>query len=239
MELQEQCNVIVNENFRSSGEKFYDQVHPDVIKIKNSTNGIANGNGKKHVEAKGQVEPPPTSYVETLMHLFKGNVGPGCFAMADAVKNGGLILAPILTLFLGIICVHAQHILLNCSAKMKLRHNLTTKPDYAETVELCFSSSSSDRWRKLAPAMKTTCNIFICVTQLGFCCIYFLFIGTNLKQVLDFYGFNLRIEIIVTLALVPIWLSSLITNLKYLGELTGTNFLNSFYIKHGTSRAVS
>jgi hypothetical protein len=25
-------------------------------------------------------QPPPTTYAETLMHLFKGNVGPGCFA---------------------------------------------------------------------------------------------------------------------------------------------------------------
>jgi len=121
MELHQQPNVIINENFRSSGDSLFDQVHPDVIKIKNSTekNGVANG--KKHVEAQAIVEKVqrPTSYLETMMHLFKGNVGPGCFAMADAVKNGGLILAPILTLFLGIICVHAQHILLRCSARMQ------------------------------------------------------------------------------------------------------------------------
>lgn len=220
MELQEQSNVIVNENFRSSGEKFYDQVHPDVIKIKNSTNGVGNENSKKKEEAEGSKQPLPTSYVETLMHLFKGNVGPGCFAMADGMKNGGIILGPILTLFLGVICVHAQHILLNCSAKMMEQHKLTTRPDYAETVELCFSSSTNERWRKLAPAMKRTCNIFICVTQLGFCCIYFLFIGTNLKQVLDFYGFIIDIHVLVSLVLIPIWLSSLITNLKYLGEST-------------------
>lgn len=53
----------------------------------------------------------PTSYLETLMHLFKGNVGPGLFAMGDAFKNAGIIAAPIMTLFLGIICVHSQHIL--------------------------------------------------------------------------------------------------------------------------------
>lgn len=220
MELQETGNVIVNENFRTSGDRFNDQFHPDVVKIKNSTekNGIANGK-QKNVEAQDVPDgPPPTSYVETLMHLFKGNVGPGCYAMADAVKNGGLLLAPALTLLLGIICVHAQHILLKCSAKMKEKHQLANKPDYAETVELCFSTSKSERWRSLAPAMKRTCNIFICVTQLGFCCIYFLFIGTNLKQVLDFYGFTLDIHVLITLALIPIWLSALITNLKFLGN---------------------
>lgn len=45
------------------------------------------------------------------MHLFKGNVGSGIFALGDAFKNAGLLLAPPLTIFLGVICVHAQHIL--------------------------------------------------------------------------------------------------------------------------------
>lgn len=222
MELHEQRNVIVNENFRTSGEKFMEKVHPDVIIIKSSTekNGKANGlaNGKHNVEAQDENVTQPTSYLETLMHLFKGNVGPGCYAMADAVKNGGLLLAPVLTLVLGIICVHAQHVLLKCSAKMKQKHELLTKPDYAEAVELCFSSSTNQTCRQLAPAMKKTCNIFICITQLGFCCIYFLFIGTNLKQVLDFYGVKIDIHVLVTLILIPIWLSALITNLKFLGE---------------------
>lgn len=50
-------------------------------------------------------------YLETMMHLFKGNVGSGIFALGDAFKNAGLMLAPPLTIFLGVICVHAQHIL--------------------------------------------------------------------------------------------------------------------------------
>lgn len=45
------------------------------------------------------------------MHILKGNIGSGVFAMGDAFKNGGLLLSPILTLLLGIICVHSQHIL--------------------------------------------------------------------------------------------------------------------------------
>lgn len=224
MELKEQGNVIVNENFRASVDTIVDQVHPDVILIKLSTdkngkttNGLANVN--KNIEAQEPAEAPrPTSYVETMMHLFKGNVGPGCYAMADAVKNGGLILAPLLTLFLGVICVHAQHMLLKCSAKMQRRHQQKTKPDYAETVELCFSSSNNERWRSLAPVMKTTCNVFICITQLGFCCIYFLFVGTNLKQVLDFYGIHININLLVAIVMIPVWLSALITNLKFLGK---------------------
>lgn len=220
MELNEQCNGIVNENFQSSRES----IDKSCEKIANGdatfkSPSDKNGISSKNVEAQVSNEHPPTSYLETMMHLFKGNVGTGCFAMADAVKNGGLILGPILTLFLGVICVHAQHVLLQCASKMKIKHKMEVKPDYAETVELCFLSSDNERWRRLAPAMKSICNVFICVTQLGFCCVYFLFIGTNLKQVLDYYGFNLSVNVLVTLALIPIWLSALITNLKYLGNI--------------------
>lgn len=50
-------------------------------------------------------------FLETLTHILKGNIGSGVFAMGDAFKNGGLILGSILTLILGIICVHSQHML--------------------------------------------------------------------------------------------------------------------------------
>lgn len=224
MELRENSNVIVNENYRRSAESVYNQFHPDVVKMKLTTekNGSALRNG--NVEAQ-QLQPqqqqeqtPQTTYFETLVHLFKGNVGPGCLAMPNATKNGGLLLSPVLTLFLGIICVHVQHILLDCSEKMRMALNLNKRPDYAETVELCFASSSNSSYRKSAKLMKSICNAFICITQCGFCCIYFLFITTNLKQVLDFYGLKVDFYILIVLVLIPIWIGALITNLKYLGN---------------------
>lgn len=45
------------------------------------------------------------------MHLLRGNIGAGVFGMGDAFKNGGIILSPILTVALGLTCVHAQHTL--------------------------------------------------------------------------------------------------------------------------------
>lgn len=45
------------------------------------------------------------------MHLLRGNIGSGVFAMGDGFKNGGLFLAPVLTLFIGVVSVHSQHIL--------------------------------------------------------------------------------------------------------------------------------
>lgn len=31
--------------------------------------------------------------------------------MGDGFKNGGLFLAPVLTLFIGVVSVHSQHVL--------------------------------------------------------------------------------------------------------------------------------
>ncbi|XP_035910159.1 proton-coupled amino acid transporter-like protein CG1139 isoform X1 [Anopheles stephensi] len=189
-----------------------------------------------------------TSYAETMMHLFKGNIGTGCYAMGDAFMNGGLVLATVLTLFIGFVCVHCQHVLLNCAEQMQARKReedakeqthgtiatveanngkpLEVKPtskvppvseplDFADTVALCFAYGPPSV-RPWATAMKNAVNIFICVTQLGFCCIYFVFISSNFKQIADRYEIELDVHVHMALLVVPIVLTSIITKLKFL-----------------------
>lgn len=45
------------------------------------------------------------------MHLLKGNIGCGMLAMGDAFRNGGLLMAPLLTVFIGTVCIYNNHIL--------------------------------------------------------------------------------------------------------------------------------
>ncbi|XP_058063869.1 proton-coupled amino acid transporter-like protein CG1139 [Anopheles bellator] len=180
-----------------------------------------------------------TSYLETMMHLFKGNIGTGCYAMGDAFKNGGLLFGTIVTLLLGFVCVHCQHVLINCANLMQDRcrreryekRHMTRNnsgvlgppppepheppPDFADTVGLCFryGPQATCHW---AATMRRTVNVFICVTQLGFCCIYFVFISSNFKQIADRYGLVLDVRLIMALLLVPVVLTSIITKLKFL-----------------------
>lgn len=70
MELQENCNVIINENYRRSTDNFFDDPHPEVIKMK-----LKNENHSEPSQRESAVHR--TTYFETLVHLFKGNVGPG------------------------------------------------------------------------------------------------------------------------------------------------------------------
>ncbi|XP_023315601.1 proton-coupled amino acid transporter 1 isoform X2 [Trichogramma pretiosum] len=179
-----------------------------------------------------------TGYIETLMHHFKGNVGSGMFALGDAFKNAGLMLGPPLTIILGVICIHAQHILLNCNDEVQRRlgDSLASQPGYATTVELCFATGPL-ALRKYAVFMRKLVNLFLCITQLGFCCVYFVFISTNMKQVLDVWGIKLDLHYHMAVVLIPIMLSTWIRNLKFLVPLSSlanlliiTGYIATIYI---------
>ncbi|XP_058063774.1 proton-coupled amino acid transporter 1-like [Anopheles bellator] len=171
--------------------------------------------GTEKTAGHGPHSERPTTYLETTMHIFKGNVGPGLYAMGDAFRNGGLLLSPILTLFLGVVSVHSEHILLNCSGRLQRKLGLSAMPDFAETVGLCFAHGHQ-RLRSWSWTMHRAVNVFICLTQLGLCCVYFVFISSNVKQLYDYYGVVFDVHWHMLIILLPMALPALITNLKYL-----------------------
>ncbi|XP_076248738.1 proton-coupled amino acid transporter 2 isoform X3 [Calliopsis andreniformis] len=165
------------------------------------------------------------------------NVGSGIFALGDAFKHAGLLLAPPLTIFLGVICVHAQHILVNCNEEVTRRVNdPIAASGFAGTVEMCFATGPL-ALRKYSVFMRKLVNIFLCITQLGFCCVYFVFIATNMQQVLDVYGIKMDVHQHMAVVLIPIMLSTWIRNLKYLVPLSSlanllviTGYIATMYI---------
>ncbi|XP_069701031.1 proton-coupled amino acid transporter-like protein pathetic isoform X2 [Periplaneta americana] len=135
--------------------------------------------------------------------------------MGDAFLNAGLVLAPILTLFLGVICVYSQHMLLTGAKKLQEKTGSKTPPSFAEAVELSFKNGPPTL-HKWARAVRLWTNIFLCITQMGFCCVYFVFISDNVKQVMDYYEVTLDVHVHMVIALIPIMLSCWIRDLKYL-----------------------
>ncbi|XP_072390862.1 proton-coupled amino acid transporter 1-like isoform X1 [Diabrotica undecimpunctata] len=192
-------------------------LNPSETKKKNSTSGTEGKGGGGH--GHGISVEHPTSYLETLMHLFKGNVGSGIFAMGDAIKNAGIILGPIVVLFLGIICAHCQHMLLNAARALQERHQVKQSPDFAETVELCFEKGPP-KLARLSVFARKLVNTFLCITQLGFCCVYFVFISDNIKQVLHSHGYEVDVHVLMAIILIPILLPCLVRNLKYLAPFS-------------------
>lgn len=71
---------------------------------------------------------------------------------------------------------------------------------------------------------RQTITTFLCITQVGFCCVYFLFVALNLKEVFDHYFIILDVRIYLMLMLFPMILLNLLKNLKY---LTPVSFLAS------------
>ncbi len=43
-----------------------------------------------------------------MVHLLKGNIGTGIFAMPDAFKNAGLLVGSIGVPIMALICVHCK-----------------------------------------------------------------------------------------------------------------------------------
>ncbi|XP_063236224.1 proton-coupled amino acid transporter-like protein CG1139 isoform X2 [Bacillus rossius redtenbacheri] len=157
----------------------------------------------------------PTSFVESLIHLLKGNIGSGLFAMGDGFHNAGLVVGPVMTLVLGFVCVHSQHLLINSAWELKARTGSDCLPTFADTLELSFKTGPP-MFQRYAKAVRLCINTFLCITQMGFCCVYFVFIAENVKQVMDFYEVRLDVHLHMFIVLWPILLSCWVRNLKYL-----------------------
>jgi solute carrier family 36 (proton-coupled amino acid transporter) len=157
-----------------------------------------------------------TTYFESLIHLFKAGVGPGCFAVAEAMGNTGIALGTCLTIFLSLVCLYEQHVLLKCANNVRRHYNLEKRPDYAETFEK--SLMGNEKFKKHSVLVRRIVNIFLILTQLGFCSVYMLFVGNNLRNFMSYFDYNVSVRIAIMYALVPILLPALITELKFLGE---------------------
>ncbi|KAE8740835.1 hypothetical protein FOCC_FOCC013627 [Frankliniella occidentalis] len=137
------------------------------------------------------------------------------FAMGDAIKNSGLVLGPSLIAVVGTICVFAQHLLINASAHAAQRLRLAVHPDYPETMQYSLEAGPwlFPRW---AVAGRKTVYVCLVCTQLGFCAVYFMFVASNMKQVLDQYLPAIDVHVYMAMALAPILLECWVRSLKYL-----------------------
>jgi len=159
------------------------------------------------------------SNCDTIIHLLKGNVGTGILAMPDAIKNSGLILGSAGLVVMATVCIHCMHILVKTSHELSRRTGLPFL-SYADVAETCFATSSSDRLKRFAPTARKVINVFLCITQLGFCCVYFVFCSQNIKQVFDHYYGSINFHWYMLILLFPLLLLVSIRNLKYLSPIS-------------------
>ncbi|KAA8588565.1 hypothetical protein FQN60_009910, partial [Etheostoma spectabile] len=121
-----------------------------------------------------------SSFCQTLIHLLKGNIGTGLLGLPLAVKNAGLVLGPISLLFMGVVAINCMQVLVKCSHHLSVKMNRPSLT-YGEVVQYGMENVS---WlRRHSQWGKRIVNVFLIITQLGFCCVYFVFLSDNIKQV--------------------------------------------------------
>lgn len=148
----------------------------------------------------------PTTNLDTMIHLLKGNIGTGILAMPDAFKNAGLYVGLFGTLLMGVICTHCMHMLVKCSHELCRRLQVPSL-NFAEVCHRSFESGPIGL-RRYSTLVRNLINMFLVITQLGFCCVYFVFVAANLREVIAHYYFDLDTRIYLLLLLIPMVLST-------------------------------
>uniref|UniRef100_A0A1A8JR59 Solute carrier family 36 (Proton/amino acid symporter), member 1 n=2 Tax=Nothobranchius kuhntae TaxID=321403 RepID=A0A1A8JR59_NOTKU len=163
---------------RADGSLFSDQIPSELDALCPSPPGPSRPQ-RNYERIGGQTG---TSFCQTLIHLLKGNIGTGLLGLPLAVKNAGLVVGPVSLLIMGIIAVHCMKLLVKSS------HHLGSKMDrpslsYGEVMQYGMENVS---WlRRHSQWGKRMVNLFLIITQLGFCCVYFVFLSDNVKQVVE------------------------------------------------------
>lgn len=170
-----------------------------------------------------------TTSCETLIHLLKGNVGSGILAMPDAIKNAGLLVGIIGLQLIGAIAIHCMHLLV-VSSKVLCLELGRRRMNYAEVAESAFKLGP-ERFRGLAVPASRLVNVFLCITQIGFCCVYVVFVAQNVKQVIDEHvSFHMSVYAYMVLVTIPLVVLCWIRDLKI---LTPFSMLANFLILSG------
>ncbi|KAF7256345.1 hypothetical protein EG68_06120 [Paragonimus skrjabini miyazakii] len=150
---------------------------------------------------------------QALMNFIKGNIGTGMLSMPVVLRYAGLWTGFFMILIAGSMAAYLMKVLVRTSRSVREQHSLDrAKMDYTETVFYVFKYGPM-RLRKPKGKIKHTVNLFLIVTQIGFSCVYTLFITENIRYFIHGFFPHLSISFylvafLVCLALTPMCLCS-------------------------------
>ncbi|KAH9497816.1 hypothetical protein DERF_013772 [Dermatophagoides farinae] len=136
--------------------------------------------GDQEQKKKMLVKEKRTTNMQTMMHIMKANIGTGILAMPTAFMNAGLYVGLISLPLLCILCTHCMHILVRANNILSTRLG-TGKLEYQDVASNAFTIGPRPL-RPFAHWAARIVNLFLLITQFGFCCVYSLFVAENISQ---------------------------------------------------------
>ncbi|XP_032829620.1 proton-coupled amino acid transporter 1-like isoform X3 [Petromyzon marinus] len=143
-----------------------------------SDDGVGEGSGL------GNRGEHTTTFAQTLLHFLKGNVGTGLLGLPLAVKHAGLVVGPVCLVVMAIVAVDCMLTLVRCSHYLCRKLKRPTLC-YGGTVMHAMEVSNFTWLNSKGSWGKNVISLFLITTQLGFCCVYFVFMADNIKQVVE------------------------------------------------------
>ncbi|TKR64576.1 hypothetical protein L596_025084 [Steinernema carpocapsae] len=173
--------------------------------------------------------PNPNSLTpeKATIHLVKSMLGTGLLSLPLAFKHAGLYLGLILVFVISGICLYCMRQVVYCAHYICAR-NGREMIDYANIMRGAIEAGPS--WlNRRGYFFKQLVNVNMFIAQLGFCCVYFVFMADNAQ---DFFlkvaGIDLPKSVWMAILLIPIMIVCLIRNLNYLAPFS--NAANFFYL---------
>lgn len=167
----------------------------------------------------------PTSNNETLIHLLKGSLGTGILAMPNAFHHAGWLVGGVGTLLIGILCTYCIHLLIKAEFELCRRKRVPSLnyPNVTRTALL----EGPEALKPLAGIIIHIVNVFLLIYQLGTCCVYVVFVASNIKAVADYYTETpTDVRLFMLIILLPLILINWVRNLKFLAPFsTLANFI--------------
>ncbi|KAI8126092.1 hypothetical protein FF38_03692 [Lucilia cuprina] len=161
----------------------------------------------------------PTTNSETLFHLLKGSLGTGILAMPNAFKNSGYVTGTIGTIIIGFICTYCIHQLVKAEYELCRRRKIPSMT-YPKVAEVALDEGPTI-FKKCSPYIGHVVNTFLLIYQLGTCCVYVVFVSSNIKSVVDYYVDKpVDVRLCMVIILLPLILINWIRNLKYLAPFS-------------------
>ena len=166
--------------------------------------------GTTRVEAVGHgTGGTKTTFWQALVNLLKGNIGAGILSLPFAFKLAGYVLSPVLLVCIATICVYCMHTIVSCKKTLVDANILVPRPGGVVTYGDVASAVFGSKGGRLI-------DFFLCLTQLGICTVYFVFVANNLHSLID----SIPIRVFILILTPPVILMSWIRSWRAISPLS-------------------